>query len=320
MIAIVMGHPMHTSLALGELLYSFHVPLFFILSGALLRPEKYQSLRDYLVHQVKKILLPYFALYTCNIAFWYTNWKVIAQASSSTKMVMAGVYTANQTIIPMSNGALWFLPVLFLTAVVGFGFARRMKRKSLGTMALLSLVLGFVLIELAPDPLPWTINVVPVTTFFYLCGYLLMPYGVRLSEHIKNVSGIRRTYLMGGGITILVIGFFLGWRSFEISNEFLSLMRLALGSIPLGILAALIISIGFAIVLIAAPRFAALEWYGRTTMGTLALHVPIMRMIENVCTRLSVVIDPVLIGLITVMAVIPINTLIYKKMPWIVGL
>lgn len=35
MIAIVMGHPTHTPVALGELLYSFHVPLFFYLVGSL---------------------------------------------------------------------------------------------------------------------------------------------------------------------------------------------------------------------------------------------------------------------------------------------
>lgn len=87
-------------------------------SGALFRYEKYDSILACVKDQAKKLLFPYAMLTIVCAPFWYINHIVLGDGKVSFKRLLVGFLTADQYEGTMTNGALWFLPALFLTSVV----------------------------------------------------------------------------------------------------------------------------------------------------------------------------------------------------------
>lgn len=117
-------------------------------SGALFRYEKYDSILACVKDQAKKLLFPYAMLTIVCAPFWYINHIVLGDGKVSFKRLLVGFLTADQYEGTMTNGALWFLPALFLTSVV-FWFLVDLEHKgkvnlagSLGICAALAIGVG----------------------------------------------------------------------------------------------------------------------------------------------------------------------------------
>ena len=325
MIAIICGHPAANPGMLSSLCYSFHVPLFFMISGALFHAEKYRKFIDCLKKYFASLLLPYFLLYSINIPLWYINWRVIGDSSSSGDSILAGLYYANQLLKPMANGALWFLPTLFLTTVATWLVYRVLEKDEEGCLnplvvALVCLCVGCFLKICDIKTLPWTLNAVPLCMFFFLLGGGLMPYAIKLSNSMASAPRNQKLRIAVLGIVIALLGLIVAMYSVHISGENVSLMRNDVGLPPIGLMAAVVISSGIAMVLIASPTCQALRWFGSNTLGSLAFHVPVMRFIENGLNNIfDISPQPVLVALVVIALMFPINWLINRYTPVLVG-
>lgn len=70
-ILVIMGHANCPNLPHG-IIYSFHMPLFFFLSGLFISRQCENNFRIYLKKNFKSLLLPYFYFNIISIAFYYT--------------------------------------------------------------------------------------------------------------------------------------------------------------------------------------------------------------------------------------------------------
>lgn len=175
---VVLGHNWITLDEKGELfrvIFSFHMPLFFFLSGILFKPA--QPLGDLVRSKAQSLLKPY----------------ALASLISLTKVfswlaVLATVYATGDWLpwVP-----LWFLPHLFLVFVVAWGLVRLTGFDRLGpwaqaVMLLVLLCAGYAVLpifwnlpvsvagrELTLPGLPWCADVVLVTVSFFLAGFAL---------------------------------------------------------------------------------------------------------------------------------------------------
>lgn len=319
MVAIVFGHVEGVPEWVNLVTYSFHVPMFFMLSGALARPGKFQTWGACVAHQVRYILLLYFLLsYVC-VPLWYVNWKVLDDSDIKMGELLLSPLVANGQILGMPNNALWFLPVLFLTAVIGWWFLRLLSRRidlmMVAILALLGLAAGLSKYH-SHYELPWHLDVVPIALFYYLLGFLLMQPAKSLSQWTTSQPGPTRALLVVTGAALVGIGIVAA----DSTNNTMSLMRNDLGGFPVGILASLVEICGYAIALMALPRIPLLEWYGRVTMGTLAFHVPITRFLQNwSVTDGFYAENPIWIGLFVTVITGPVNWVVYRYLPWLVG-
>ena len=139
MILMIVGHSLAPSYLLNAI-YSFHMPLFFFVSGYFYKKRGYVEL---IKHNIKRLIIPY--LITCGVlvsinvlkAMMGKGWGGVAQS------VFATVYCCGKTVdyglltIP-SCGAIWFLPAL-LCAMVFLNFALNVRRP-LATIAIISLI------------------------------------------------------------------------------------------------------------------------------------------------------------------------------------
>ena len=88
MLLVVIGHavPKDTADTLGYYLYSFHMPLFFMISGMTfyLQMQKRAFTFPQLVqNKAKGLLIPYFALNFLSIPIWILNYRILSYKNES---------------------------------------------------------------------------------------------------------------------------------------------------------------------------------------------------------------------------------------------
>lgn len=151
-------------------IYSFHMPLFFLISGMLFKDKCIKG--GFVYYSLKKIvnlMIPYFLF-----SFVYLLWTFHSQGN------VLDVILHGWGRIP-----LWFIPVLFMIEEMHFIILQR--RTILKVLVMFVLVLLFLYKITYNQYLPYSISEIP---WFYLCfltGYLI-------NKHLKNLTLI----LVGG--------------------------------------------------------------------------------------------------------------------------
>lgn len=180
MLLVVLGHNaafVMLAPATVAWFYTFHVAAFFFVSGALLRPERFDAART-----ARRILLP-FVVVGLLLAVLKALWRGEGLANP-----LLGLLWGTGATVPSSQ--LWFLPALFGALLLAVGIARagfRAQRPILALTVLTALLLlAWLALQLPPpawaEPLRrpkvvgtvgwlWSIDLLPLASFFVLAGY-----------------------------------------------------------------------------------------------------------------------------------------------------
>lgn len=273
---VVMGHPDGADPQLKVLLYAFHMPLFFMISGALFRYEKYASLAACAKDQAKKLLFPYLMLSVVCAPLWYANRVVLGDTVPSPARLAYGFAAADQYVGQMVNGALWFLPTLFLTTVAFWWIVDLDRRGrvdlagSLGVCAVLALGAGALL---DGEHTVWNVSGIPLILLYYWFGHEAM----RLYRRRRaDLEGLDQPRAAAAIIVLLALGAWAGT-----ANTQVNLLTNDYKSPALLLVSSLAISLGLALALMRLPRIAPLSFAGRYSLDYLGLHVPLMRFLET---------------------------------------
>jgi fucose 4-O-acetylase-like acetyltransferase len=190
---------------LVQAIYLFHMPLFFILSGYVFKPDADWA---FIKARVKSLLVPYFAY--LGIIFvvlqlpgiWNGTADLREMAGDAAKLLYGGALLKGEL------GVFWFVTCLFLTQVLYNFMINRVRSPQLFTGGIGALFLGGLAFGyMVPDQkLPWAIGVVPVALGYYAMGHLMRmrpdvtkPLGV-FSEFILLVCGVCAWYGMTFGM------------------------------------------------------------------------------------------------------------------------
>ena len=174
---VVWAHIMVTGWS-HELFYSFHMPLFFFLSGMVFQKGKYRSFGDFFVHRAKRLLLPYAIYSVVTWAFWAVFRYVRHDEVNSYVMPLFQTFIAQGSGAYFEhNSALWFIPCLFLTEILYF-FISRLGRLWSIIVCFGCTAISFVLGELFGDNywflLPWNADAALIALPFYAVGNVLV--------------------------------------------------------------------------------------------------------------------------------------------------
>lgn len=157
MILVLIGH---NDTILTNYIYSFHIPLFFFISGLTYKGNS-DSLKEVIKKRLRNIVIPYFKL----SLFLYFLWILL--------MNFQGIFYC-QGVDNMAWGLqLWFLPCLFITSII-FYFISKIKKK---VFVLISIIVvssvGFLLNDILKINFLWSFDVALVGVLFYGTGFLL---------------------------------------------------------------------------------------------------------------------------------------------------
>lgn len=118
-VCVVLGHCLSDTTGLRALVYSFHMPLFFMLAGFTMRPK---PRRTVLVQSFKRLLVPYFLVCAILLLFAIVppdsiNPNLDSQRSFPVVLVEIFYGSGQEGVIYghtfQAIGAIWFLPCLF---------------------------------------------------------------------------------------------------------------------------------------------------------------------------------------------------------------
>ena len=258
-------------------IYTFHMPLFFIVSGAVTQRhshfEKYnwKNFWEFVKKNFFALVVPYLIW---ALIFQQFNIKAFPYILYGTR------WSLNEAA---SNTVLWFLPCLFSSRLIvelllWLSTKCKIHRKLFAAIAAIILfVLGFVL----PVPemqLPFGLSQAPVAVGFILLGYICK--GVMDKFHQKGVL------LHVIVLAVSAAAFYVGVFVIE-GQELVSMFVCSYGD-PLRFFCNAIS--GCVMVMAAASLIAKIPekafgdgvhrflcWLGRSTMGIYLIHVPITR-------------------------------------------
>ena len=276
-VLVVLGHAKGIPTAFTVLAYSFHVPLFFLLSGWLSHRRNAQPVAQALTTLVRSLLVPYAFFFFAAYGYWLLTRQVGEKAlrwgQTPWWEPLSGLLTGIGPRLYV-HPALWFLPALFTTALAYLLLSKRLPP---AIIALLSLPLAVLWILTFPETglrLPFALDILPIALFFYACGALA---GRTVPLPRSALAGI------AAAAVLLVPWFLLAW-----SNGRVDINQLRFGaSVWKFILASLL---GTSIVLLASPlaaRSAALRWIGRNTLLILCTHILVFFVLSGIAAVLG---------------------------------
>lgn len=207
---VLIGHTT-ANVRIEAYIYSFHLPLFFLISGFLFRIEKYPSFRKFLFRRFSTLIIPYFTFAILS----YVVWLVLVRSLS----VRGQVNSVNPwfpfwgIFYGIGDGlwrhpldlALWFLPCLFVTEVIYWIIKRYFHRKLFLGVILICGFAGYFTSIWASFRFPWSCDVALTAGVFYGLGDMLKgavqrTFAIRFRVRILLLMLL---FVVGFGISLL---------------------------------------------------------------------------------------------------------------------
>ncbi|MBE5882340.1 MAG: hypothetical protein E7289_08560 [Lachnospiraceae bacterium] len=173
---VMIGHCISSKSVLHHVLFTFHVPFFFVISGYLYRYKKNSFLKD-----MVQLAVPYMIVVACVMI----STKIMGETSyygnlrNVIKAALLGSGVKHNGILPI--GAVWFFPTMY--------FARRymdivfvIAKKELHRMFMVAaFVLAGIVLASKKVWLPLNVDVAMAAVLFMYTGYLLKQKQFRLN-------------------------------------------------------------------------------------------------------------------------------------------
>ena len=191
---VILCH-VHNEGVVNDWIYSFHMPLFFFLSGYLFRAG--DDPRDFLRRKVRSLLVPYFAF-----GIPLTIFDVLWCGGSLADVPWALLHLCLQKRMY----TLWFLACLFVLEVLLFVLVYSF-RCSMSQWILLCLVLpvgGWIYYLLGGGSLYWNIDVVPMAFPFLCGGYFVRQWSARSGERWERMRVRGPVFWLAVGLAVNV--------------------------------------------------------------------------------------------------------------------
>ena len=177
MILIIWGHFFPP--ALSTFIYSFNVPLFFIISGYLTKREA--SFSIFWNKCLHNLIIPYLLLSTLKALGFIIKNTLNGEFIWSIVGILTGFHSIGDA---PGNKNLWFVFTLILIKI-GFQLYQNAKKNSLILIAIISIIATF-LYNKYPLDISWSlINTLPAIPFFVL-GNMLSSYHKSFFDNIHN--------------------------------------------------------------------------------------------------------------------------------------
>lgn len=162
---VIMGHVSDRNF-FTEWVYSFHMPLFFFLSGITLKKTEV-GISCFIKKLTKRLLIPYFCYSGVYLAFIVAKVFVLHK-NINIAHAFLGVFL--QIRGTEYSVGLWFLPLLFLSEIFVYTILNLSKRKQYFAF-LMIIIIGFLFANNVNHVLPWGLDVVPISSLFIWIGY-----------------------------------------------------------------------------------------------------------------------------------------------------
>ncbi len=258
---VVVGHIWGGTLT--ALIYIFHMPLFFYISGYLLKPTVDYKL--FLTHKAKSLLVPYL-IYLIILYLIYYGFPDLTRKGLSSyfyKLVMGG------KLLGGGLGIFWFVTCLFFTQQVVNYSLTKFKARTVMFIMLFFLALSYINSLWMPNFwLPWNLNVVLAAAPIYFIGFWFKN---------ENIS-VNTLYILMGILLVIVFSLFFPANLYDMKNSYYGLPVITLISSLVFILGLKKFSQYISTIRIIEKPVSEI---GRASMAIMFLHQPVQLIINK---------------------------------------
>ena len=182
---VIIGHT-HLTGNIHSLIYAFHLPLFFLLSGIFMF-SKERPLQEELVKKAKRLMIPYFwfslILYGFECIKSFIEEKVTAApvAYIDPLSFFNALMTGDRVI-----GYQWFLPCLFFADFILLFFTQ--SKKQLLYVAAGSAAVGMLINHFVGQPLPMSFDAACIAATFIAVGVYIRDINFKFPPYVYLIA------------------------------------------------------------------------------------------------------------------------------------
>lgn len=252
---VILGH-----LSIGDDLhlwiYSFHMPLFFFLSGVLFRADG--GIFAFIRKKARNLLIPYLFLGLL-LVFWGVLMQTIKSGFRLNYMLGE---LANFAIQRLWTSA-WFLPCLFLTETAYMLLFKAIKNKKVLALLMCFIIIGaHCYYRYVGVILPWNLDRAIAALPFYAAGHFFAAHN--LMEKITRTK-LRTVLIACGALTVSLLGS-------VASNKLPGIRVNAGGGFPYGTYIGAFAGLLFVLALASLGSLKCIEFVGVNSLFYFAIH------------------------------------------------
>lgn len=275
MFFVVLGHVALPKEA-QSVIYSFHMPLFFIISGLTLNDEKIRRtpIKEYIWNKFQKLIIPYLWMCFAMFPLWYFAYHCLKDIKTGIGGAMWGIFIGNNAFVSSPSNALWFLLVLFLADILYAAIQKYAgdNEKYVTLAIVVCLCIGYLDQGIKHI---WHFNVAFTAIVFMYVGKCFMDY-YKNHERIRIVSLRDINYC--GFIAVL---FATGAISHQLNGRISMTANKFGNSIIFYYITALSFSFALILIIMKMPVIKILKYIGQNTLLYVGVHLPVLRIFEN---------------------------------------
>jgi len=314
---VVYGHAIGVIPVVEKWIFSFHMPLFFLVSGFLIKPEHLEhGFKSFFIKTTKALIPPYIIFAVAFYLFWFLVGRQIGQdAGLATDLIspfLAILYgTGSHNTMQLNPIVLWFFPCLYMTHLMIY-FIVHKKLSVTFAISVVLLTIGFLIPKNVA--LPFEFEEALVAQFFVVLGF------VANRDKIMEYVGRHQPYIWGAllvGIGTLV-GLWNGRVDMRSSNY---------GNFIYFLCSSISITFGLALLFYKLPRFKFAELLSKNTILIFPMHFFVYSCFEflyiHILNNLAIRENPMvaflssIVNCLIILAVLP---LFRKYFPWTYGI
>lgn len=295
-------------------IYSFHMPLFFFLSGFV---HKDKPFRQFFISKVNKLYIPYALFTVLSWLFYLIRYMLYGKYSEISEHFVKLTSIITGTADNGGNNPIWFLTCIFSVSIA-FVFLSRIRNSK----AVLCIVGGLSLIgywlSLTDVSLFFNIDIAFTGIVFYYIGYIVKQHGIL--HHLDRLKWGTLVATVALAESLHVYTAYLNTRIAEIDR--VNMAGNLLGNFSLFYISAFLgifvfVTLGYRI-----HNFKAFNFLGMNSLLILATHKPMLLILNTYLGR-YLDIPNKLYGLIASVIVltltVPLIFFVNRKIPQIIG-
>ena len=270
---VVLGHLADYNSPFFNWIFSFHMPLFFIISGMSIKIDKYNSIIGFIKRKIKTLLLPYFlfSLLGIIISFFVSN---IGRKLTLKIIIIDLFYNTQPEIFHM--GQLWFLFALFFASIYFYIIEKYVVKNKSNLFKiciyLILSIIGFNIIKYIYTPnvikvplhrLPFKLDSAITAAVFLKIGYTIQKY--ELIDKISKLTNFKYFIL-------ILLMLFLNILTGVYMNGYVNLCQCVYGSYINYYLSSIFGSMFIILFAYKIQNNKLLNYYGRNTLNMFAVH------------------------------------------------
>ena len=195
MLAVIIAHictgPLHAWI------YTFHMPLFFFLSGYVFSNKDKFDL--FIKKKAKALLIPYFTLGIPMVAF-----KVLFSLYQKTFTIDSTIELVKNFVFQKRLWTLWYIACLFFLNIIFYLVTKFAKKNiSKAVIVIAMAFIGLVYYKSGGLPLPWNIDACFMAIPFFFAGYVLKENSNKIDNLLSQTKNKILLFLAFGLINVV---------------------------------------------------------------------------------------------------------------------